>query len=69
MSYQISINVVGGEAKVVGQSGTLPDEIGIQIAGHEDDAYQTVNIELIDKAGQYASAASYARKPKVQVTQ
>jgi hypothetical protein len=62
VSWQIAVNVVGGEAKVVGQSGTLPDETAILVSGHDGATDTNLSVSLTDESGQRASSGSYSRK-------
>jgi hypothetical protein len=62
MSWNVTVNVVGGEARVFSQSGDLPAESSIVIAGHEDDSTANLSVSLMDALGQKASAGNFTRK-------
>jgi hypothetical protein len=62
VSWNITVNVVGGEARVFSQSGELPAETSIILAGHEDGASVNLSVNLTDEGGQRASVGSFARK-------
>jgi hypothetical protein len=62
VSWNITVNIVNGEARVFSQNGELPAETSILLAGHEDGGSANLSVNLTDEGGQRASIGSYQRK-------